>query len=232
MDSGQIGRVYGDFEEIETSSFPKIRHERGNELKSTITISDRVENLSGTEIILGTAAEQIQSEVEKESIDEGGRVVRSEPRLEVDTLSTQFAAVPGEFVVIESSKQKFAFDLIGQAVEASIQPMTINLDELAADFHEDADFWMSGFYQHSGEAEKGIAYGDNVFDDNELGNPVWNSKKNQLGMDFEFNTDSLRMRITESGYVQVYGSDEFETLSLLRLINDMLLNYESQRGGE
>ncbi|KZX47082.1 hypothetical protein AV929_01770 [Haloarcula sp. K1] len=109
-----------------------------------------------------------------------------------------------------------------------IEPIQFNLNALAADFQEDAEFWMGGFYDHNGMTSNGVAYGDDVFSDTELGDSLWDSSKNQLGMDFEYNTEQIRLRITEGGYVEAHGSDDFETLSLVRLVNDLLLNYESE----
>ncbi|WP_306053914.1 hypothetical protein [Natronococcus wangiae] len=64
MKSGLIGRVRGDFDAIDDAQFPQVRHKRGNQLRSTISIDENTENISGTPIITGTAAEQIQSEID------------------------------------------------------------------------------------------------------------------------------------------------------------------------
>lgn len=226
MKAGLVGRVHGDFDRIDTTNFPQKRKEKGVELRSSINIEQITENVSGTPIIEGTAAEQVRNKVESPSIDDKGKIIENEPQLETSTISTEFASVPGEFVVVESSKHEFAFDMIGREVGASIEPIQFDLGSLADDYKKDADFWMSGFYEHEGNASKGVTYGDDVFSDPEIGEAVWDSEKNQLGMDFEFNSDQVRMRITESGYVQVFQPSEYETLSFVRLIRDLLLVYE------
>lgn len=231
MKAGLVGRVHGDFDTIDTTKFPKKRKERGAELRSSINIERTTENTTGTPVIEGTAAEQVRNKIESPSIDDQGQIIENEPRLETNTISTDFASVPGEFVVVESSKHAFAFDMIGREVGASIEPIQFDLASLANDHKKDADFWMSGFYDHDGNASKGVTYGDDVFSDPEIGEAVWDSEKNQLGMDFEFNSDQLRMRITEGGYVQVFQPSEYETLSFIRLVRDLLLIYESEMEG-
>lgn len=232
MKSGLIGRVHGNFSSIDTSGHPKVRKERGNELRSTINIDEETENVSGTPITTGRVAEQTQSEIESPSIDEQGRIVEGQPSLRQETISTQFASVPGEFVVIESSKHQFAFDLIGREVGAVIEPIQLNLDALASDYQDEAEFWMGGFYDHGSNAANGVTYGDNVFADPEIGEAVWGARKNQLGMDFEYNSNPVKMRITEGGYLDIYQPSEYGTLSFVRLINDIILQYEVQEVSE
>lgn len=227
MKSGLVGRVRGDFDAIDTSEFPQVRKEGGNELRSTINVEEETENVSGLPIITGSAAEQVRSKVDRPSIDENGRIIEGKTQSEIDTISTDFAAVPGEFVVVESSSHEFAFDLIGRNVEALIEPIEFDLDALAKDYRDEAEFWMGGFYDLGGSASNGVAYGDDVFSDPEIGEAVWDSQKNQLGMDFEYNSDQLRIRITESGYVQVFQPSEYGNLSFIRLIHDLLLPYEA-----
>ncbi|WP_306053912.1 hypothetical protein [Natronococcus wangiae] len=79
--------------------------------------------------------------------------------------------------MVESSKHQFAFDLIGRHVETLIEPIQFNLDALASDYRDEADFWMGGFYDHDGNASNGVTYGDDIFSDPEIGDAVWDSPR-------------------------------------------------------
>jgi len=226
MISGLVGSVKGDSNRIDTSEFPKVRNESGIELRSTISVEQETENLDGTPIIMGTAAEQVQNEIFRKTIDSEGKITEKTPDVEVETHTTEFALVPGEFVIIESSQGEFAFDMISRATGTSVSPMTFDLDGLARNLRDTANFWMGGFYDHRGSADAGVTYGDQVFDDSEIGSAVWEAKKNQLGIDFEYNSDDIKLRITEGGFVQIFQPGEYDKFSLIRFIDEVLSKYE------
>jgi hypothetical protein len=223
MKAGVIGQVHGDFDGIDTKPFPMKRNQGGVELQSTIDIEEVQQNKSGDTIITGFAGEQTESKRTVSSISDDGRVQTAE-NLEVRTDSTEFLCLPGEFVIVENSSKTYAFDLIGRATESAIEQVQLDLTAFAED-HEDEVFWMSGFYNTGGNADNGVAYGDDVTNDIEIGGVLQDSEKNRLGLIMEYNPEPLKLMLTESGYVEIYQPSEFGTLSFARFVQEELARY-------
>ncbi|WP_137291743.1 hypothetical protein [Natronorubrum halophilum] len=227
MNAGIVGRVHGEFSDIDTDPFPLTRSENGEQLRSTVSVETVREHLGGDQILTGFAAEQVQSEAPSSTIDPDGNLIETGNEIQTHTDSTEFICDPGEFVLVENSKKEYAFDLIGRVTESAIERVNFDLDSFL-DFHPDAQIWMGGFYNHSGSATTGVAYGD-VLDDPNIGPIMEDSNKNQVGVVIENESEKIKMQITESGYVSVFQPSEFGPLSMARLIREELLEHAKPR---
>lgn len=229
MQSGLVAKVHGSFDDISEERFP-ITREDG--LKTSLNIRDRVTNKSGDRIITGVAAEERRVDNKTSEIMDDGGINEDILDTGIDTASAQFTMVPSEFVVVESSNAEFVMELIGKETESMISPVNFNLDAISANYADNrANIWMTGFYDYAGNANSGVAYGNSVYDDNDLGPIVRDGKMNQLGMTFERGNDEVKLMITESGYVRVYSPSEYGNPSFVRLVKEFINEYgiESDR---
>jgi hypothetical protein len=223
MQSGQVAVVHGEFDEIPTDEFPVSKKDG---LKTSISIRDTITNQSGDKIIIGTAANQIKNQRDTADITETGEIQEDLTEKYIETISTTFVTIPGEFVVIGNSNANFVFDLIGQQTETMVEEAEFNLDATLSDYTKsDGNIWMSGFYNHSGDADTGVAYGDNIVNDQKMGEIIADGNNNQLGLTFERGENKIKMMITESGYMRIYSPSEFGTPSFVRIVKEFISRY-------
>lgn len=183
-------------------------------------------NQSGNKIIIGTAANQIETKRDTADITDTGEIRDDLTESYIETISTQFVTIPGEFIVIGNSNADFAFDIIGQATESMIEPVEFKLDATLDDYaNSQGSVWMSGFYGNDGAADTGVAYGNDVVNDDELGKIVNDSNNNQLGLTFEKGEDEVKMMITESGYLRIYSPSDYGTPSFVRVVKEFINQY-------
>lgn len=226
MKSGVIGVVGGDFEKLESrvNTFSKD----GEELREAIEIRDIVDSEFG-EAYYGMAAIEDVVRSEKPSISEHGEI-GSHTRLETTTEMTEFLAVPGEFVIVENGSGTFAFDIIGRQTGVLVERGRINLDAYVGHLQNedrDQEVWQAGFYGNEGQAEKGVVYGNDVLGDSDVGGVLDLSDLNQLGLSYSTRENSMKITVTESGYVNVYQPSDFENEDFLDFFALELAPYAS-----
>jgi hypothetical protein len=171
--------------------------------------------------IAGRAAIERVDEQEEVSFRDGEIVAHQQPA-KIGHY-TEFVVVPGSFVVVENGTGTFAFDLISEQTGAEIERAELDLYELSGQI-EGADPWQIGFYNNSGRAEKGTVYGDNLLTDDEIGEVLKRAEKNQLGLRFNGrHSETVQMTATESGYLEIYQPDSYDTEEFLQFISDYIL---------
>lgn len=223
MQSGLVAKVHGDFDSIPEDNFPIVR---GNGLKTSLSIRDRTQNESGDTILTGVAAEEKRTDEETSEITDDGRIRDGISQTRTETIFSQFVTIPGEFVVIGSSNAEFALELIGKSTNSAVSAFNFNLNAIANDYADDrANIWMTGFYDYDGNANTGVAYGDDVYDDADIGPIVRDGLMNQLGMTIERGESEVKLMITESGYIRVYSPSEYGTPSFVRLVKEFITEY-------
>jgi len=215
MNAGVIGLVEGDFQAVDSFSDTVVEGDR--ELTRTLDVG-RVFSLPSGEIAFeGRAAVERTAERATAELDYGEVRVRETDATE--THVTRFVGVPGEFVVTESSAGRFAFDLIGRDTGTDVERATFDLDGFL-DVHADADVWKAGFSGADGNAESGVFHGSDLLADDDLGDLVRRGSLNQLGLEYDYDEDDLKMTAAESGYVEVYRPAAFESADFLAYLLD------------
>ncbi|MFD1647377.1 hypothetical protein [Haloarchaeobius litoreus] len=203
MNAGVIAKIDGSLNGLTTSQFD----DDGN---SVIEVGRFTQTKAGNRVVVGAAARE-------RNLEDTGYTIRGTEIEEVSdegtiTEYTEFLTVPGEFVVVSSGDGSFAFDLIGRVGEADIERATIDLDGYIGSV-ESAEAWKVGFYDHDGQADNGVVYGDDILGDGEFGGVVDQARLNQLGVTYESQSgETVKLDITESGYLNVYspGFDSLE----------------------
>jgi hypothetical protein len=222
MKAGKIAEVKGSFENIPTNEYPKTyKTTSGETLSSTLVVGQVGQDLEGNRLISGEAGDEEVTEVKHIRIDSDTGKITQMSDAEIVTNYTEFISSPGEFVVVETLDDAFAFEMIADATETEIEATELDLQSFA-DSHPDASLWMSGFYNHPGNADNGMVYGDDVNNDADLGDVLENSDKNSLGVKMHFRAKQLKLMLTESGYVEVYESD-FSSMEFAALLREEIL---------
>lgn len=138
---------------------------------------------------------------------------------------SEFLAVPGEVVIVNSGAGSFAFSMIGSETNTSIERAEIDLSVFAADHEDDFDPWKVGFYGHVGNAENGVVHGTDLLHDDKLSDVLYESNLNQLGVEYPYDDQMLKVNMAESGYFEVYQPSNYESGDYLQFILDEMTHY-------
>jgi len=221
MKAGVIGIPDRDFGAIDPVQ--ETITQDGYDLTRCIEIRQSLTGVNDSgQIQTGRAAVQRIDDGEAIEISDGRIVVTEQP--EITTRYTEFISVPGQFIAVSNGGGTFAFDLIGQNVNASIERAEFDLDGFA-DEYPDATPWKVGFYGHVGNAENGVLHGEGVFEDSDFGGAVRDAQKNQLGLNLAWGNETVKMMVSESGYVEVYQPSSYDTAEFSEFVMDSVLDH-------
>ncbi|MDZ7689100.1 MAG: hypothetical protein U5J64_10390 [Halobacteriales archaeon] len=219
--SGVIGTVDGSFDRIDSwESSEKVDGKtvsRCVEIQETDTTS-----FENSTLQKGRAAAQRISTRQIMDISDGS--IKSQEEEFVDTAYTEFISLSNEFIAVESSSGKFAFDLLASNLPVRIDGAEFDLEGYLED-HPDSSPWQVSFYGHTGEAEKGTVYGSRIFDDSDMGSVVENCPKSQIGLVVERDDYEIKFSLTEQGYVTIYQPSNYDKIEFAKFVKEDLLPY-------
>ncbi|WP_435097240.1 hypothetical protein [Halarchaeum sp. P4] len=230
MQAGILGEVQGDFEDPQ--SFHQTHHQDGTTFTRSFQIRQNDHLESGIPVYQGEAAIEVVDESQTVQIDEesGNISVTSAP--ERRGKYTRFIIIPDNIMVVASSDGDFAFDLLSEAVpSAGVLQSKLDLNSFAEDYYsaDGVDPWQVGFFGNIGQAEKGIVYGEDVFNDSEMGDLLERSEVNQLGLEYEFRGETVKMTSARSGYVEVYNPSNWDYTEYAQYLSDEISKYTTTR---
>ena len=211
MKSGIIGLISGSSDSIE--SYSETVEQDGQMFSHSIQLEEIGHTKDGKPIYEGEAATETTDSEESISIKEStGEIVVTEKPVKSEKY-TEVVVVPDEFAVVSSGEGIFAFELLNHAAGISAMRASLDLNEYAKQYYDapDVDPWQVGFYGNIGEAEKGIVYGEEVFDDSEIGDLLERSQVNQLGFNYQIDGENMKMTMAESGYIEIYQPSNYST---------------------
>lgn len=220
MKSGIIGFVHGNFGSIEDET--TVMEDGEAELLRRIEVDETMTLESGREIQIGSVAKENNIKRQKTQITDEGIVRQDISEIETDVAS--FAVIPGEVVILGTGSGTFGFDLIGRQAEALIERAHIDLDDFVGDY-EDGSFWQYGFYNTGLNAENGVFYGTDVSEDSTAQTFINSASANQIGMDILYGDKPIKFTMAESGYVEVYQPEDWETPEYVEFVADVVLPY-------
>lgn len=210
MRAGVIGIVNGSSGRLESEV--RTVQQDGEDLLRSVQVRKENQTSGGHSVQRGQAAIEQMNERTQIEIDDATGDIRVTEKPQKTQSYSEFLHVEDEFVAAASSSGVFVFNLIeNQYPEADIERPKINLRAFL-DSHPDAYLWQVGFYGAVGNAQKGIVYGDDVNEDEHIGNILDNSQLNQLGLIFSHNGDTVKITMSESGYVEIYQPTNYDEL--------------------
>jgi len=215
MRAGVIGTVDGSFARV--GSFSDAIEDGDGERARCLAI-DRVFSLpSGEMAFEGSAAIEATETVERSRIDGGEIRIEEEPR--TVTRRTEFVGVPGEFVVADSSRGTFAFDMIAEETNTDIERATIDLGGFLEN-RPDVAPWKAGFAGREGNVENGVLHGSDLLDDDGIDKLLDGATLNQLGVEHDYDDERAKVTAARSGYVELYRPAEFGASEYLQYLVD------------
>jgi hypothetical protein len=205
MQSGTLGVPIGEAEIIGSEIYTVEKE--GSTLKRSIKASNPITTPSGHRMVEGTVSMEEKVEFRESEIDENGDV-QSESYFARTATTARFYQVPNHFLFLESGAPTSMFDILGQSADCAYEPAEIDIDGYILD-QEEASLWMLGFYETGTRAENGTLYGNDLADDPLASDIFQTSSCNQVGIEHFYSDDSIKARVSESGFIEVY-SPEYE----------------------
>jgi hypothetical protein len=226
MQAGIFAEVSGEIDSLD--SFHESYTQDGRTFNRSFQVQRRSHLDSGETLYEGEAAIEIIEEQDAISIDEetGNISVTAVP--ERTEKYTQFLVLSDTIMTVGSSAGEFAFDLLrSQVPGVGVQRVEIDLNSYADEYYtaDEVDPWQVGFYGNVGQAEKGVVYGEDVFDDSEIGDVLERSMLNQLGLEYEVENERFKITTSRSGYVEIYNPSNIKSVGFIDFIVKELLEY-------
>lgn len=219
MKSGLIGSVRGDFTAVQSVQTTVSQGE--HELQQCLDIQRVFSTPGGSMAFEGRAAVEVVRTRETAEIDGVEVTVATERGKE--TRFTNFVGIPGEFVVVDSGKGTFAFDLLAEETGTEIERGAFDIESFY-ERHPDASTWKAGF-TGTGEASNSIIYGENLGESQEFERLHTGENLTQLGVGHDYDGRQVKMTATRNGYAAVYDPSEFESGEFLDYVRDQLVQY-------
>lgn len=223
MKSGVIGKITGKLKEIE--SYGKTREEGDFELKRQLEFRTKLPGPGDSAAHSGRAA--IERVEETKGVQFRDNEILVSDSKEKVQLHTNFLLVPDSFMIVESGRGEFAFNLVEGLGNIEIERATIDLLALLEYCSEfDPDPWQVGFFGNEGNAEKGVVYGEEILTDSKIGEMLRTSKMNQIGLRFtDHEGTNVKFTATKSGFVQIYQPQSYDEIDLMRFVDEFILPY-------
>jgi hypothetical protein len=220
MKAGVLGLVDGTFAAVD--SFDDTYTEDDHELQRSLEITRVFSLPSGEMAFAGRGAVETLTEQTTASIERGEIHVTEGAR--TVTRCAEFVGVPGEFVVVESGDGEFVFDLVAAETGTDIARATLDLDAFFAD-RDGATPWKAGFAATGGDGVNGVFHGTDLRTNHDVDRLLEDASLNQLGLDYEYDGDEVKMTASRSGYVEVYRPSAFDSARYLEYLRDEVQPY-------
>jgi|AntRauTorcE11898_2_1112593.scaffolds.fasta_scaffold29729_1 hypothetical protein len=217
MKAGVLGRFDGSFSRLEP--YRGSRRVDDQELTDQIDVTGVARTPDGVDITEGIAAREELATVEAAAIEFDAISFDSES--DIVTRHTDFAVIPGELVVVESSDGLFLYDVLERAIGVSAERVSVPLDGVQSAF-PNASIWKVGFYGRDEGAENGVLHGQDLQDDPAFAEYVSSGSLNQLGMHVTIDDETYNLYLSESGYFEIYEPRDLDTKEFLKFVRTHL----------
>ena len=227
--AGYIGLITKKIEQWSQLDNYKYKwNEDGKTLKSFIKL-DPVELLlkDGVKLISGTLFYEYINDT-KRIVSEDGKYKVVDKSGIIDTHWTKFWFSEKSFIIIEKGNNgRRILEIISEALfemSDSIKPVEFDIDRIARDY---PSHWLGGFYDREGHINTGTLYGEDIIVDEEMGDAYAHTKhKNQVGIITDyFDGVETKIKVTRSGYVQIYGGFNENPDIPFEFIRDEIIDY-------
>lgn len=222
MKAGVIGKIKSGNNDLEgfTTSI-EVQEERFGQLTQSIQVTGDVRLPDGRTAQTARAAIEDLGKEENSEISDDGEIRTYEDTQKI-VKTTDLLFVPGSFVAVNSSSGRFAFQLITENTSASVERLEFDIDSYV-EKNPEANPWKVGFHEYVGNANNGVIHGEQLLTDPEISEILTSAPKNQIGFEYEYNGNSVKNFVTESGYAQIYQPTDFNTGSFAKFVEQELM---------
>ena len=205
-----------DYLKNQLNSYYSSKEDDGFQLNSVIKMDDFTGNLgNNVKIISGTVFDEYlrtnqrirQTEQNDTEIPE--YIIISEPYVDIRA-GAFWILNDGMLVLKTKGNRTFVSNLISKAIGVEVNAINIDIERVAEDYK---DNWIGGIIGREGNWEKGILHGENLRDDDCIGNEFVTCAKNQVGSYTEYFGGSIKFRVTREGVITIYSdlNEDIET---------------------
>lgn len=208
---------------IDTGPFPLEQKKNGNTLRSSLTMREGSQTtFGGMSVRQGQTMKESLAKIKTRRINESGELEVDREVTEKQVKDTEFYAIDDEFVVTESTKDDAARELLGRAIDGSVDQALIDVVEFAQ-AHPSADMNRVGTDQ--GDADHISVIGD-IKRATDLPDDVRDQPNIMLGFEgLQWNRRSLRGFLTKSGYLAIYEPAEMDIVEYSRFVQEEVLRF-------
>lgn len=124
----------------------------------------------------------------------------------------------------------FIPQIISEHTEISAQSSKIDINsyfEFLRSTHgpDDVNVWKVGFEEERTNADNGVLHGSDLMNDSELTQLLESSKKTQLGVEFQFRGERIKLYVAESGYFDIYEPTNYPDKQVIEFLQDQLIQF-------
>lgn len=221
-ENGEIGRI---------ESQDDVDERYGMEFHTTLDVQ-RVQDLAGdTKFIEGTALREEQIEEDRAEVEDGSIRVRDSRRK--DQQWADFVAVEARnghpwFVAVSTSKAEFTFDVVARQLPGvRIDRTEIRLGDFVQ-AKDDYNLQGAGGVALGGHADKFMTWGDNLDDDEDLGDLVdANTDSDTTPISpgtYTYDGWAVHCNVAQSGWVEVWSPD-WDTHEFVQWVEDDVMPF-------
>jgi len=227
--SGHLGKIDVDISNSYTKidNFSTKWEKDGHKLSSFISKSPiELELNDNTKVINGKLFYEYLKDT-KRIIKEGRKFKVVVEKNVIDTQWTDFWFTEKSFILIKKGEtRKKGFELLSKALtgeEGNITACNFNIKGI---FEENPYQWMGAFRDREGNIHRGIFYGENIVQDEEMGDAYTRTiHKNQVGFMTNYFGAENKVRITRKGFIQIHSLSEEDIDKVFQFIRDELSAY-------
>lgn len=218
MKRGIIGRAGGQFRRIEP--FRQAATQDGEELINQVDVTGVKRTPDGLDINEGVAATQSIKEQQSAELALDSIELTTEQRKVTDT--TEFLAVPGEFVVVDSKKGRFLFELLSSDLGVDFVAPGLDLQGLV-DTYDEATAWKVGYFDPDNPTRNGVLHGEAILESGAYSDRLAGTELNQLGLELSLDGTQFKLFVTSSGYVDIYQPADLDSAGFAEFLQDIVV---------
>jgi len=228
---GYLGEIKFEIDEDwkKLDNYTISRREEGMKLDSFIKFDPMELRLDdGTPLISGMIYYEFLRKTKNIIKDEKGFPKVIQDKTIIDTGWSNFWFTTRSFIIVRDKKAKTRlFEIMIDRFNKNpddIVSLTFNLDNI---FHDYTDQWSGGFVDREGHIHSGSFFGEDIIHDDELGIAYTRTRhKNQVGFVTEyFDGAEIKIRVTNSGFIQIFTNIENDPNRAFEFIRDELSGY-------
>jgi len=231
---GAADGITGVEDEVRTTTYdgPGV-----DELTAAVNVQEQKTLTGGNSVYVGKAMRERVAEEDSYHVEDG--VIKE--RTTVDSLVqdfTRFAAVPASenhdgFMLVSSSSGLFAFGLVSAQNTGRLRTANLRLGSFYRDREDTFTPTTSGGAIGGFKAQKMTAWGDDVLDDENVGDllddPVRTNLLNQLAGEYIYEVAGtgipFKVNMANSGYVEVWDPSDLTTPQFIKWVRTEVLPY-------
>ena len=215
MISGKIAKI--DDQQSNISGLEDVTESDDAERRQYINVTDEL-TINGNTVKTGLAVKEYFTEVERVDVNDDIEIGTEELKRK---MWTRYWISQNDYVVVQNADGAFALDLVETAINGEVNRATIDIPQIIDDYPGQ---WMGAFDNRDDNVRSGLYFGDDIEDDQDLGEAFMQSDKNQIGPLMGHQGQELKLRVG-TDWFQVLRPGDFTRREYLEFYEDIISQY-------